>query len=67
MDEHERERLQLLDVQSLLTLLYFLLVLVLALVAQDIGQKTQGRRSKASAWTSFTTRMRRLYGSVSRR
>ena len=67
MDEQEQEQSQLLDVQSLLTLMYFLSVLVCVLVAQDIAQKTRGRKSKASAWTSFTTRMRRLYDSVSKR
>lgn len=67
MDEQEQEQFQLLDVQSLLTLAYFLLVLVLVLLAQNTAQKIQARRSKASAWTSFMTRIRRLYASESKR
>lgn len=64
MDEHEQESGLWPDAQSLLTLVYFLLVLVCVLMAQDTVQKIRVRRSKASAWTSTTTTIRRLYASV---
>lgn len=63
-DEQSQEQFQLLDVQSLLTLAYFLLVLAFVLMAESIARRTQARKSKGTVWTSTTTTIRRLYASV---